>query len=310
MILIPLLIICGLVNCRGLCPKADRPGKVTKFVASPGYPSPARRGGQCKFLLSVNYGEFVKLEKIDNGIRCSGSMGIVAVEMVNIQGSFKSGDISPASRFESKSFCRGSPMPPFASSDVQIEIVVNYSLGDKWRIGFKSMATRKGPAIPRTKAKLTTRAPQLAPVTQMAPWTPPNQNNYQVHSPHGHHVNQVDYFAAKQRPPSNYGQQAYGFNNYPDYGQPMIGSNGGAPQMGHKGAPPQMGTAHYGVHHQLPPNDEKLSTTTKPAKGASKLIMMFGAFGIVVIVVGVIGGGLWYKQHQMAPANPNHIPMK
>lgn len=297
-----LLIVCGLIDCRGLCPKSDRPSKATKFIASPGYPSPARRGGQCKFLFSVNYGEFVKLEKIENSIRCGGNMGIVAVEMINVQGTFKSGDTAPASRFASKSFCRGVVMPPFTSSDVQIEIIINFSIGDKWRIGYKSMATRKGPTIPRTKAKLTTRAPPRAPVTQMAPWTPPDHNNHQTQAPQGQHINRVDYYGPNQRQPPSYGQHPYGFNNYPDYGQPMMGSNGAPPQ-------PAMGPAHYGVHHQLPPTDQT-SSTTKPEKGASKLIMMFGAFGIVVILVGAIGGGLWYKQHQMAPANPNHIPMR
>ena len=70
----------------GLCPHADQPGPRTQFLTSPGFPRGARQGGQCKYELKVNYGSFIKLEKITSNIKCIPGKGITAVEMVNIQG--------------------------------------------------------------------------------------------------------------------------------------------------------------------------------------------------------------------------------
>ena len=75
-----------LFDARGLCPEAMRPGPGTQFLTSPGFPRGVPRGGQCKYELKVNYGSFVKLEKVMNNIKCIPGKGVTAVEMINIQG--------------------------------------------------------------------------------------------------------------------------------------------------------------------------------------------------------------------------------
>ena len=47
-------------------------------------------------------------------------------------------------------------MPEFVTSDVQMVIQVNFSAGDKFQIGYRSVAKRVGPRIPRTKGKTST----------------------------------------------------------------------------------------------------------------------------------------------------------
>ena len=71
---------------RGLCPNANQPQPRTQFITSPGFPRGASRGGQCKYELKVNYGSFIKLEKITSNIKCIPGKGVTAVEMVNVQG--------------------------------------------------------------------------------------------------------------------------------------------------------------------------------------------------------------------------------
>ena len=88
----------------------------------------------------------------------------------------------------------------------------------------------------------------------------------------------------------NYGQAGY---NYPDYGQPLQ----------------PMEASNYGIHHELPPSND-MSNTKSEKRGSSKLIMVFGTFGIVVIIVAAIGGGLWFRQNKMGPPKTTHIPMK
>lgn len=142
----------------------------------------------------------------------------------------------------------------------------------------------------------------------MPPWTPPpdhyqqNHHNKQNQNPNqafypGQLPHQTPYaehqFVNGPGPApgskyTNYGQSGY---NYPDYGQqlqPMEPSN-------------------YGVHHELPPSN---NTPKSEKRGSSKLIMVFGTFGIVVIIVAAIGGGLWFRQNKMGPAESSHIPMK
>ena len=269
------------------------------------------RGGQCKFELKVNYGEFIKLEKIEQSIRCSGKSGIMAVETVNIESKKKqwsSGDVSPISKFESKLFCGPQRMPLFASNDVQLTVIITFGMGDKWRFGFKTVPTKKGPFIPRTKPKLTTRAPPHTRATQMPPWVPPSgghdPNAQGVHSQQ-QHPQGLPQGPREFRPAGmgsrDYRSQYYGYGmnaqvNYPDYGQPS-------------GQQSIINPADYGVHHQLPPSGSN-SKDEEPPKGANKFIVVFGAFGIVILLVAVVGGGLYYKQTQMKPPNPNHIPMK
>ena len=302
---------------RGLCPRMPSPQQKVTFLSSPGYPRPSIRGGQCKFELKVNYGEYIKLEKIEQSIRCSGKSGIMAVEHVNIeskQKQWKTGDVSPISRFESKLFCGPQRMPPFASNDVQLTVIITFGMGDKWRFGYKSMSIKKGPFIPRTKPKLTTRAPPRAPVTratQVPPWVPPSgghdPNAQGVHSQHSQGVPQhpqgVPQGPRGIRPagnsPMDYRSQYYGYGmnapvNYPDYGQP---------------SGQHINPADYGVHHQLPPSGSN-AKEEEPPKEANKFIIVFGAFGIVILLVAVVGGGLYYKQSRMKPPNPTHIPMK
>ena len=117
--------------------------------------------------LKVNYGQFIKLEKMDLDITCGGKSGIIVSETMNIQGTFRSGDVAGKSKFASRRYCRKSKMPGFVSSDVQFEVVVNYAAGDRFRIGYRSVANSAGTKIPRTKPKLTTRAPRI---TQMESW--------------------------------------------------------------------------------------------------------------------------------------------
>ena len=50
-------------------------------------------------------------------------------------------------------------MPTFVTSDVQMVIEVNFAPGDKFQIGYRSVAEKVGPRIPRTKAQTSTLSP-------------------------------------------------------------------------------------------------------------------------------------------------------
>ena len=294
------LILCVLfssISAQGLCPTAKQPSPKVTYLTSTGYPRGVARGGECKFTLKVNYGNFVKLEKVDNGVKCGRGSGITVVERINVQGKFKSGDVAPVSRFESKGFCGAMKMPGFVSSDVEIEIIVNFNRGDKFKIGYKSVAYRKGPTIPRTKAKLTTRPPPTAPVTQMPPWVPPAAGQQPPQHPQ-HHQQHTPQSA--RRPPGamsysysydfGYNQAAYGPADYNYQLQPVQQQN-------------------YGVHHQLPPTETE-KDPREQKKGHTKLIMVFGGFGVVVILVMLGVGGFMYKKQKSSTRATNEIPLK
>ena len=91
------------------------------------------------FRLKVNYGQFIKLERLQLDISCGGRLGVVVSETINLQGVYTSGMKSGPSKFASKRFCRKTKMPPFVTNDVQLEIEVNYAPGDKFQIGYKSV---------------------------------------------------------------------------------------------------------------------------------------------------------------------------
>ena len=87
----------------------------------------------------MNYGQFIKLERLQLDISCGGKLGVVVSETINLQGVYASGMKSGPSRFSSKRFCRKTKMPPFVTNDVQLEIEVNYAPGDKFQIGYKTV---------------------------------------------------------------------------------------------------------------------------------------------------------------------------
>ena len=91
------------------------------------------------FRLKVNYGQFIKLERLQLDISCGGKLGVVVSETINLQGVYTSGMKSGPSRFSSKRFCKKTKMPPFVTNDVQLEIEVNYAPGDKFQIGYKTV---------------------------------------------------------------------------------------------------------------------------------------------------------------------------
>ena len=92
------------------------------------------------FRLKVNYGQFIKLERLQLDISCGGKLGVVVSETINLQGVFTSGMKSGPSKFASKRYCKKTKMPAFVTNDVQLEIEVNYAPGDKFQIGYKSIA--------------------------------------------------------------------------------------------------------------------------------------------------------------------------
>ena len=60
-------------------------------------------------------------------------------------------------------------MPTFVTSDVQMVIEVKFAAGDTFQIGYKSVAEKVGPRIPRTKAQTSTLSPPRVPLDQNAP---------------------------------------------------------------------------------------------------------------------------------------------
>ena len=104
---------------------------------------------------------------MDLDVACGGKSGIIVSETINIQGTFRSGDVAGKSKFASKRYCKRSKMPLFVSNDVQFEVIINYAPGDKFKIGYRSVTRSVGTKIPRTKPKLTTKAPTI---TQMGSW--------------------------------------------------------------------------------------------------------------------------------------------
>ena len=70
---------------------------------------------------------------------------------------------------------KGSKMPTFVTSDVQMVIEVNFAAGDKFQIGYRSVAEKVGPRIPRTKAQTST----LSTPTMLL------ENNSPLHVPTG-----------------------------------------------------------------------------------------------------------------------------
>ena len=66
-------------------------------------------------------------------------------------------------------------MPTFVTSDVQMVIEVNFAAGDKFQIGYRSVAEKVGPRIPRTKAQTST----LSTPTMLL------ENNSPLHVPTG-----------------------------------------------------------------------------------------------------------------------------
>ena len=70
---------------------------------------------------------------------------------------------------------KGSKVPTFVTSDVQMVIEVNFAAGDKFQIGYRSVAEKVGPRIPRTKAQTST----LSPPTMVL------DNNVPLHVPSG-----------------------------------------------------------------------------------------------------------------------------
>ena len=70
---------------------------------------------------------------------------------------------------------KGSKVPTFVTSDVQMVIEVNFAAGDKFQIGYRSVAEKVGPRIPRTKAQTST----LSTPTMLL------ENNSPLHVPTG-----------------------------------------------------------------------------------------------------------------------------
>ena len=89
----------------------------------------------------MNYKEFVQLDgrETDIDIRCTSHKGVVISDILNIEGNFVTGQAAPESKFSTISYCKEKTMPSLVSSDVQFLITINYSVGDVFKIAYRSV---------------------------------------------------------------------------------------------------------------------------------------------------------------------------
>lgn len=117
---------------------SDTAKPTAEFLVSPFFPHRTPRALKCKFSLSVNYGDYIKLIPDVIEIPCAGGNGVYVEE--------EGGRAGP--------FCGQKKMPAFISRDVKfdIHIVIDTPLrGARVKIGYKSVTNPKGTNLPKVR---------------------------------------------------------------------------------------------------------------------------------------------------------------
>jgi len=133
---------------------SDTAKPTVEFLVTPFFPHKTPRAIKCKYSLSVNYGEYIKLVPDVIDLPCRGKNGIYIEE--------EGGRSGP--------FCGPKRMPAFVSRDVRmdIHIVIDTPLGGaRVKLGYKAVTSPKGPNVARARGVKVANMP-LA-VLKMAP---------------------------------------------------------------------------------------------------------------------------------------------
>lgn len=133
---------------------SDTAKSSVEFLVTPFFPHKTPRAIKCKYSLSVNYGEYIKLVPDVIDLPCRGKNGIYIEE--------EGGRSGP--------FCGPKRMPAFVSRDVRmdIHIIIDTPLGGaRVKLGYKAVTSPKGPQVKPARGVKMANMP-LA-VLKMAP---------------------------------------------------------------------------------------------------------------------------------------------
>lgn len=117
---------------------SDTAKPTPEFLVTPFFPHRTPRAVKCKYSLSVNYGEYIKLVPDVVELACAGQNGIYIEEAGGRSGPF----------------CGNKRMPAFVSRDVKfdIHIIIDTPLrGARVKIGYKSTTNPKGPNVAKVR---------------------------------------------------------------------------------------------------------------------------------------------------------------
>lgn len=119
---------------QGNCPPIDMPKVDMQYMHSQGYPNLSTEGGECKFTLKIEPGNYIKMESPQVDLKCGeGSYGIT-VSDYSVTGQV----------ITTKPFCDTNVIPLFVSTGTHMEVNVKYGVGDRFQIGFKILGDMKG----------------------------------------------------------------------------------------------------------------------------------------------------------------------
>ncbi|CAG5087749.1 Oidioi.mRNA.OKI2018_I69.PAR.g11624.t1.cds [Oikopleura dioica] len=119
------------------CSKGSDSAKSSlEFVVTPFFPRRTARVVQCKYTITCNFGDYIKLIPDIIEIPCNGDNGIYVQE--------KGGMAGP--------FCGKKHMPAFVSKDVTVDIYINIEAvipanGARAKLGYKTVSKPAGPPI-------------------------------------------------------------------------------------------------------------------------------------------------------------------
>lgn len=117
------------------CSKGSDSAKGTmEFVVTPFFPRRTARVVQCKYTITCNFGDYIKLMPDIIEIPCSGDNGIYVQEKGGVAGPF----------------CGKKMMPAFVSKDVTVDVYINIEVpanGARAKIGYKTVSSSAGRRI-------------------------------------------------------------------------------------------------------------------------------------------------------------------
>lgn len=135
---------------------SDTAKSAVEYLVTPFFPHRTQRAVKCKYSLSVNYGEYIKLIPDTIELPCAGQNGIYVEE--------DGGRSGP--------FCGNKRMPAFISRDVKFDlhIIIDTPLrGARVKIGYKAVTSPKGPNVALRRGAKASSAKMPIAILKMAP---------------------------------------------------------------------------------------------------------------------------------------------